>query len=79
MDHYPLYLSYHSNIYGPICSRLSGWATTTGRLLDLKMAFRIVLNDTRGTTAWGVELRFSNLSITNPALSQLSCHLLLPV
>jgi len=49
-----------------------GWATTTGRLLGPKTALG-VLQTQRRATASRVESTFRNLSITNPALDQLSC------
>jgi len=58
---------------GPICSLLSGWATTTSRLPGPKIALGIFRTQHRRTTALRVEPRFCDLSITSPALYHLSC------
>jgi len=76
MLYYALCLSYHSNTEAALFACISsGWATTTGRLLGPKMWNSIKClspRTQRRATASKVEPRFRNLSITNPALNQLS-------
>jgi len=69
----PLCLSSTPTQSGPNCNISSGWVTTTGKLLGPKMALGVFLKDTWRATASKVKPRFRTLSITSPALCQLSC------
>jgi len=64
MGHYMLCVCHTTPAQnGPVCSLLSVWATTTGRLLGPKMVLGVFLKDTSTRYRIGVEKRFRNLRL----------------
>jgi len=75
MDHYALCLLYYTNTEQSCLQFFVRLGHHDGyRLLGPKMALGIFLKDTRRATASGIEPRFCNLSITNPAVYHMSCE-----